>query len=139
MADPVPAGPWKSAFADVNGLRMHYVEQGVGPLVLLLHGFPELWYSWRHQLPALAQAGYRAVAPDLRGYGRTGGSGSLADYSIRNLVADIQGLLDALGEKQSVLVGHDFGAVLAWNAALLAPERVRAVAALSNRLPSQAP
>ncbi len=127
----VPAGPWKSAFAETNGIRMHYVEQGSGPLVLLLHGFPELWYSWRHQIPALAQSGFRAVAPDLRGYGQTGGSKNIAEYSIKTLVADVVGLLDALGEKQCVLVGHDFGAVLAWNTVLLAPDRVRAVAALS--------
>ena len=127
----VPAGPWRSAFAQVNGLRMHYVEQGVGPLVLLLHGFPELWYSWRHQLPALAQAGYRVVAPDLRGYGQTGGPKETSEYTIKSLVGDVVGLLDVLGEKQCVLVGHDFGAVLAWNAVLIAPDRFRAVAALS--------
>jgi len=130
-ATPASGDPWISKFAEVNGLRMHYVEQGQGPLVLLLHGFPELWYSWRHQLPALAQAGYRVVAPDLRGYGRTGGPKEVPEYSINKLVADVTGLLDALGEKQCILVGHDFGAVLAWNAVLLAPDRFRAVAALS--------
>jgi pimeloyl-ACP methyl ester carboxylesterase len=128
---PIPEGSWKSAFAEVNGLRMHYVEQGSGPLVLLLHGFPELWYSWRHQMPALAQAGYRAVAPDLRGYGLTGGPKSASEYSIKTLVDDVAGLMDALGEKSAVLIGHDFGAVLTWNAALLLPERVRAIVAMS--------
>ena len=128
---PVPAGPWKSGVADVRGLRMGYVEQGSGPLVLLCHGFPELWVSWRHQIPALAAAGYRVVAPDLRGYGSTGGSKTLADYAIKDLVADLTGLMDALGEKTCVVVGHDFGAVLAWNAVLLSPDRFKAIAALS--------
>lgn len=131
VAGSVPAGPWKSGFAEVNGIRMHYVEQGSGPLVLLLHGFPELWYSWRHQIPALAQAGYRVVAPDLRGYGQTGGSKNVSDYSIKTLASDVVGLLDALSERRCVLIGHDFGAVLTWNTVLLAPDRIRAVAALS--------
>ena len=128
---PVPAGPWKSGAADVRGLRMGYVEQGSGPLVLLCHGFPELWFSWRHQIPALAAAGYRVVVPDLRGYGRTGGSKTLAEYTIKELVADLTGLMDALGEKTCVVVGHDFGAVLAWNAVLLSPDRFKAIVALS--------
>lgn len=130
-APPIPPGPWKSGESSVRGVRMSYVEQGSGPLVLLCHGFPELWFSWRHQIPALAGAGYRALAPDLRGYGRTSGSKTLADYAITELTADLVGLLDALGEKACFLVGHDFGAVLAWNAMLLAPERFKAIAALS--------
>ena len=130
-AEVLPTGDWKSRAAEVGGLRIHYVEQGIGPLVVLCHGFPELWLSWRHQIPALAAAGFRVVAPDLRGYGATGGPNAVAEYSIKALVADITGLLDALGEKNCVLVGHDFGAVLAWNAALLAPERFRAIVALS--------
>lgn len=130
-AQVLPSGDWKSGTADVRGLRIHYVEQGSGPLVVLCHGFPELWFSWRHQIPALAAAGFRVVAPDLRGYGSTGGSKAVGDYSITTLVADLTGLLDALGEKTCVLVGHDFGAVLVWNAALLAPERFKAIVALS--------
>ncbi len=129
--ESIPPGEWTSKRADVGRLKMHYVEQGAGPLVVLCHGFPESWYSWRHQIPAVAKAGFRVVAPDLRGYGRTGGPQEVEAYTIKELVADITGLLDALGEKQCVLVGHDFGAVLAWNAALLAPDRVRAIAALS--------
>jgi pimeloyl-ACP methyl ester carboxylesterase len=128
---PVSAGPWKSGEANVRGIRIGYVEQGTGPLVLLCHGFPELWSSWRHQIPALAAAGYRAVAPDLRGYGRTGGPKTTSDYAITELTADLVGLVDSLGEKSCFLVGHDFGAVLAWNAVLLAPDRFKAVAALS--------
>jgi pimeloyl-ACP methyl ester carboxylesterase len=130
-APAFPSGAWTSKTADVRGLRMHYVEQGTGPLVMLCHGFPDSWYSWRRQIPALAAAGYRVVAPDLRGYGATGGSKDVADYAITTLVADLTGLMDALGEKTCVLVGHDFGAALAWNAALLAPERFKAIAALS--------
>lgn len=118
-------------FVETNGIRMHIAEQGEGPLVLLLHGFPETWYSWRHQLPALAAAGYRVVAPDLRGYGRTDRPGAVERYSQLHLVGDVIGLLDALGEQQAVLVAHDFGTSLAWNAALMRPDRVRAVAALS--------
>jgi pimeloyl-ACP methyl ester carboxylesterase len=118
-------------FVETNGIRMHVVEQGEGPLVVLLHGFPESWYSWRHQLPALAAAGYRAVAPDLRGYGRTDRPEAVEQYSQLHLVGDLVGLLDALGEQQAVLVGHDFGTSVAWNAALMRPDRVRGVVALS--------
>ncbi|MFJ6216178.1 alpha/beta fold hydrolase [Streptomyces sp. NPDC092296] len=118
-------------FVQTNGIRMHIAEQGEGPLVVLLHGFPESWYSWRHQLPALAAAGYHAVAPDLRGYGRTDRPDAVEQYSQLHLVGDLVGLLDALGAEQAVLVGHDFGTSVAWNAALMRPDRVRGVVALS--------
>ncbi|QQQ75497.1 alpha/beta hydrolase [Saccharothrix sp. 6-C] len=118
-------------FVETNGIRMHIAEQGEGPLVVLLHGFPESWYSWRHQLPALAAAGYHAVAPDLRGYGQTDRPEAVEKYSQLHLVGDVIGLLDALGEEQAVLVAHDFGTSVAWNAALLRPDRVRGVVALS--------
>lgn len=114
-----------------NGINMHIAEAGEGPLVLLLHGFPESWYSWRHQLPALAAAGYHAVAPDQRGYGRTDAPAAIEDYDIRHLTADAAGVLDALGEETGVVVGHDWGAPVAWHCALLYPERFPAVAALS--------
>jgi pimeloyl-ACP methyl ester carboxylesterase len=116
---------------DGSGIRMHVVEQGTGPLVLLCHGFPESSYSWRHQLPALAAAGYRAVAPDMRGYGRTDAPAEVERYTQIHHVGDMVALLDALGEEQAVIVGHDWGAPVAWNAALLRPDRFRAVAALS--------
>jgi pimeloyl-ACP methyl ester carboxylesterase len=99
--------------------------------VVLLHGFPELSSSWRHQVPALAAAGYRVVAPDQRGYGQTDCPEREDAYTMFHLVGDVIGLLDALGEPQAVVVGHDWGATVAWNAALLRPDRVRAVAGLS--------
>jgi len=114
-----------------NGIRMRIAEEGSGPLVLLLHGFPESWYSWRHQIPALAQAGFRAVAPDQRGYGGTEAPAAIDSYDIHHLVADAVGVLDAIGEERAVVVGHDWGAPVAWHCALLRPERFRAVAALS--------
>jgi len=114
-----------------NGIRMHIAEQGSGPLVLLCHGFPESWYSWRHQLPALAAAGYHAVAPDMRGYGRTDQPEDIAKYTLFHMVGDMVGLLDALGERSCVIVGHDWGAPVAWSAAQMRPDRFRAVIGLS--------
>src|ERR1700689_220318 len=96
-------------FVENNGIRMHHVEQGSGPLIVLCHGWPESWYSWRHQIPALADAGYRVGAPDQRGYGHTASPDAIAAYSIFNLVGDIVGLVKALGEKEAIVVGHDWG------------------------------
>ncbi len=127
----------RSVFA--NGIRHHVVEQGRGPLILLIHGFPEGSYSWYPQLAALAAAGYRAVAPDVRGYGRTDAPTDVASYSMREIVADAVGLIDALGEPTAVVVGHDWGAVIAWHCALLHPERFRAVAGLSVPLQPRPP
>ncbi len=118
-------------YVDARGLRMHIAEAGTGPLVLLLHGFPECWYSWRHQLTALAQAGYHAVAPDQRGYCRTGGPDAADEYTILHLTGDVIALMDALGEPRAVVAGHDWGAPVAWHAALLRPDRVRGVIGLS--------
>jgi pimeloyl-ACP methyl ester carboxylesterase len=114
-----------------NGINMHIAEAGEGPLVLMLHGFPELWYSWRHQLPALAEAGYHAVAPDVRGYGQSDAPQPIEAYAMKEHLADALGILDALGEKTAVVVGHDWGAPMAWNSAVLYPERYRAVVGLS--------
>jgi pimeloyl-ACP methyl ester carboxylesterase len=116
---------------ETNGIRMHVAEAGEGPAVLLCHGFPEAWHSWRHQLEVLAAAGYRAIAPDMRGYGGTEAPASVADYTLLHLVGDMVGLLDALAIPQAVIAGHDWGAPVAWNAALLRPDRFRAVAGLS--------
>src|ERR1700737_3616211 len=114
-----------------NGISLNVVEQGNGPLVLLCHGFPESWYSWRHQLDALAAAGFRAVAPDMRGYGKSDAPHAIDQYTIFHLVGDLVGLLDALEASTAVIVGHDWGANVAWQAARLRPDRFRAVAALS--------
>jgi pimeloyl-ACP methyl ester carboxylesterase len=117
---------------ETNGIRMHVVEAGEGPLVVLCHGFPELAYSWRHQLPALAEAGFRAVAPDMRGYGQTDRPQAIDQYTLLHLLGDMVGLLDALGEERAIIAGHDWGAPLAWLAGLLRPDRFRAVIALSG-------
>ena len=114
-----------------NGLNMHIAEAGEGPLVVLCHGFPESWYSWRHQLHALADAGYHVVAPDQRGYGDTDAPEAIDDYTIFHLVGDIVGLVHALDEEQAVVVGHDWGSPVAWNCALMRPDIFRAVASLS--------
>src|ERR1700692_3293385 len=103
----------KHGFATTNGIKRHYVEAGSGPLVVLCHGWPESWYSWRHQIPALAQAGFRVVAPDQRGYGKTDKPEPIEAYNILNLVGDIVGLVNALGQERAVIVGHDWGAVVA--------------------------
>jgi pimeloyl-ACP methyl ester carboxylesterase len=116
---------------EANGLRIHLAEAGTGPLVLLFHGFPESWYSWRHQLRALSEAGYHAVAPDMRGYGQTERPEEIERYTLLHLVGDMVGLLDAVGDAQAVIVGHDWGAPVAWHAALLRPDRFRAVIGLS--------
>lgn len=114
-----------------NNIKLHIAEQGEGPLVVLCHGFPESWYSWRHQLAALAVAGFHAVAPDMRGYGQSDRPDSIDQYTLLHLVGDMVGLLDALGAEQAVIAGHDWGAPVAWHAALLRPDRFRAVIGLS--------
>ena len=118
-------------FVSTNGIQMHIAEAGQGPLVLLCHGFPESWYSWRHQLVALAEAGFHAVAPDMRGYGQTDKPEPIEQYTLLHLVGDMLGLLDALQAPLAVIAGHDWGAPVAWHCALLRPDRFRAVMALS--------
>ena len=116
---------------ETNGIRMHLAEQGEGPVVLLCHGFPELWYSWRHQLKGLAAAGFQAVAPDMRGYGQTDRPEAIDQYTLLHLVGDMVGLLDAIDQETAVIAGHDWAAPVAWHAALLRPDRFRAVIGLS--------
>jgi pimeloyl-ACP methyl ester carboxylesterase len=119
MADSMTE-TWEHREITTNGIRMHYVTQGAGPLVLLLHGFPEFWYSWRYQIPVLAGQGYRVVAPDLRGYNETEKPGH--GYDIPTLLRDIAGLITGLGEEQAIVVGHDWGGVLAWQFAIDYPQ-----------------
>lgn len=123
---------WQHRFIQTNGIRMHFVEQGKGYPVLFIHGYPELWYSWRAQVPALAQAGFRAIAPDLRGYGETDKPPKIEDYAIKKIVGDIVGLLDALKIKKTVIVGHDWGGIIVWQVALMAPERIERVISLNT-------
>jgi pimeloyl-ACP methyl ester carboxylesterase len=116
---------------DTNGIRMHVAEQGEGTPVVLLHGFPELWFSWRKQIGPLAAAGHRVIVPDLRGYGQTDAPREAEGYDLVNLAGDVEGLLDALGIDRAAIVGHDWGANLAWHFALIHPERVSRVAGIS--------
>ena len=114
-----------------NNINLHIAEAGDGPPVVLCHGFPESWYSWRHQIPVLADAGFRVVAPDQRGYGDSDAPESVAAYSILHLTGDIVALVHALGEDQAVVVGHDWGSPVAWALAQMRPDMFRAVASLS--------
>jgi pimeloyl-ACP methyl ester carboxylesterase len=115
-----------------NGVRMHVAEQGVGHPVIFCHGFPHTWFIWHRQLEAVAAAGYRAIAPDLRGYGRTESPADLDAFTNREVIGDLLGLLDYIGAEQAVFVGLDFGAALVWELALRAPERVRGIIVLNN-------
>jgi len=121
----------KQQIIESNGIRLNTAQQGEGPIVLLAHGFPESWYSWRHQIRELAAAGFHVVAPDMRGYGKSDAPQAIDQYTILHLVGDMVGVLDALGAPTAVIVGHDWGASVAWHAALMRPDRFRAVAALS--------
>lgn len=116
---------------DANGVRLHVAECGSGPLVILCHGFPESWYSWRHQLSALADAGFHAVAPDMRGYGQSDRPEEIERYTLLHLIADMVALADAMRAESAVIAGHDWGAPVAWHAGLLRPDRFRAVIGLS--------
>ncbi len=118
-------------YIETNSIRMHIAEMGKGPLILLIHGWPESWYSWRHQMVALAAAGYHVVAPDMRGYGQTDAPDAVADYDIVHVAKDIIGMLDILEEETAALVGHDWGALVAWNTALLFPDRFTSLVNLS--------
>src|SRR6195952_360283 len=114
-----------------NGIELFLLEQGQGPLVVLCHGWPELSYSWRHQIPAIAAAGFHVVAPDMRGFGHSSPPADIAAYSIFDNVGDMVALVTALGEKQAVIVGHDWGAPVAWHAAMFRPDMFTKVAGLS--------
>ncbi|MFN0038544.1 MAG: alpha/beta fold hydrolase [Burkholderiales bacterium] len=114
-----------------NGVRLRCVVEGDGPLAILVHGWPESWYSWRHQISMLKDAGYRVVVPDVRGYGGSDAPEAIEAYDMEQMIGDVLGLIDHFGEKQTILIGHDWGAPIVWNTTALHPDRVRAVAALS--------
>ncbi|KAK7333012.1 hypothetical protein VNO80_29772 [Phaseolus coccineus] len=116
---------------EVNGIKMHVAEKGEGPVVLFIHGFPELWYTWRHQILALSSRGYRAVAPDLRGYGDTEAPPSITSYTCFHIVGDLVALIDSLGVQQVFLVAHDWGAHIGWYLCMFRPEKVKAYVCLS--------
>lgn len=116
---------------ETNDIKLRVAVEGDGPLVIMVHGWPELWYSWRHQIKPLADAGYRVVAPDMRGYGGSDKPHAVEAYDMTHLMADVVGLIDAFGDDKAILVGHDWGAPIVWNTASLHPNRVAAVAGLS--------
>jgi pimeloyl-ACP methyl ester carboxylesterase len=132
-SDVLVPGPWTHRDVSANGTRFHVVEAGSGPLVLLLHGFPQFWWMWRRQLVDLADAGLRAVAPDLRGYGAS--DKPPRGYDAYTLAADVAGLVRALGERTAVVVGHDWGGAMAWTAAALHPEVVERLVVTSTAHP----
>lgn len=126
---------WRHAFADVNGVRLHYVEAGTGPLVLLLHGFPEFWYAWRRQILPLAAAGFRVVAPDMRGFNLSDKPEGVAAYGVKALVADLHALILSLESNRASIVGHDWGAGVAWAFAMRHPEALERLAILNGPHP----
>ncbi|MSP42403.1 MAG: alpha/beta hydrolase [Alphaproteobacteria bacterium] len=126
-------------YIQTNGIRMAVYEQGSGTPVIFCHGWPELAYSWRHQIPALAAAGFRAIAPDQRGYGRTDRPENITDYDIQHLTGDLVGLCDALGIEKAVFCGHDWGGIIAWQMPLLHPDRVAGVIGLNTPFIKRAP
>ncbi|HKU39099.1 MAG TPA: alpha/beta hydrolase [Polyangiales bacterium] len=123
----------------VNGIRLHVAVAGSGPLVILLHGFPELWSAWQHQLTALAGAGYRVAAPDLRGFGQSDAPDDARAYSVLHAAGDVIGLVHALDASTATVVGHDWGAPIAWTSALIRPDVIRAVAALNGPYRARTP
>lgn len=124
-------------FATVNGIRVHYVEEGQGPLVILLHGYPFLWYMWRHQIKALAAAGYRVVAPDQRGFGQTDCPADVDSYDITHFVGDVVGLINILGSGSAVLVGQDWGSPVVYNTSLMRPDLTRGVVIVCGPPPAR--
>jgi pimeloyl-ACP methyl ester carboxylesterase len=139
VAEPQAQGGWldgvREGYAEVGDVRLHYVEAGEGPLVLLLHGFPEFWYGWRLQIRPLAAAGFRVVAPDMRGYNLSSRPDGVAAYSIDKLADDIRGLVHELGAESALLVGHDWGGSVAWATAMAHPEVVDRLAVLNAAHP----
>ncbi|MGH9276001.1 MAG: alpha/beta fold hydrolase [Acidimicrobiales bacterium] len=139
MTAPTPHPSTRERQVATNGIKLHVVEAGEGFPVVLAHGFPELSYSWRHQLPALADAGYKVIAPDQRGYGQSDKPDAIPDYDIHHLTDDLLGLLDEAGHDRAVFVGHDWGALVVWQMALLHPDRVAGVVGMSVPFIPRAP
>ncbi|MDP8953182.1 MAG: alpha/beta hydrolase [Actinomycetota bacterium] len=127
----------KDRYADLGDVRLHYVEAGEGPLVLLLHGFPQFWYEWRHQIPALVEGGFRVVAPDMRGYNRSDKPPGVRAYRLELLARDVERLILACGEQRATVVGHDWGAIAAWFAAMRYPGRIGRLAILNVPHPAR--
>lgn len=127
----------KMRFIESNAIQLHIAEMGDGPLVIFLHGFPSCWYSWKHQLPAIAAAGFHAVAPDRRGIGKSDAPTQVEDYDVLKQARDIVGIMDALGKETAIVVGHDSGSILAWHCAALHPKRFSAVVMLSIPFPGR--
>ncbi|MBV9680273.1 MAG: alpha/beta fold hydrolase [Solirubrobacterales bacterium] len=121
----------RDGYADLSGARIHYVEAGDGPMVVLVHGFPEFWYSWRHQIPALARAGFRVVAPDMRGYNLSSKPPNVSAYEPRRLAGDLSELIAERGASRACVAGHDWGGAVAWVAAMAHPEVVERLAILN--------
>jgi len=124
MTDPDSLLEVTDRYADLDGLRLHYVEAGTGPLVVLLHGFPEFWFSWRHQIPVLAASGFRVVAPDMRGYNLSAKPRGIPAYAAHLVARDIERLIAACGVERAVIVGHDWGGAIAWNFAMHYPDKL---------------
>ncbi len=122
-----------------NGISIRAAVEGSGPLVIMVHGWPELWYSWRHQIRPIAEAGYRVLVPDVRGYGGSEKPYPVEAYDMATMMADVLGLMDAMGEDQAILIGHDWGAPICWTTAALHPDRVAAVVGLSVPYRKRAP
>jgi pimeloyl-ACP methyl ester carboxylesterase len=135
QVDADDPGVFNHCFADVNGIRLHYIDEGDGPLVILLHGFPYLWYMWRRQIPALTAAGFRVAVPDQRGFGQTDRPESIEAYDVTQSVGDVVGLIAALGETSAVVVGHDLGAWVAQAAAMMRPDLFRSLVMLNTPVP----
>ena len=121
----------RHGYADLSEARLHYVEAGDGPLVVLLHGFPEFWYSWRHQIRALAAAGFQVVAPDMRGYNLSSKPSGVSSYEPRRVAGDVRDLVEERGAARALLAGHDWGAAIAWLTAIAHPEVVERLAILN--------
>lgn len=143
MTQESPLAGVRFSFVETNGIRLRVAEMGAsGPLVILAHGWPESWYSWRHQMPVLAAAGYRVVAPEMRGFGQSDAPLAVDQYDIEHLTADMVGIVDAFGEERAIIVGHDWGAIVAWHSVLLHPSRFSALVAMSvpySGRPSRSP